>query len=248
MRSLKLASGDGLIRPIALDVTVAESRSVAVDRIIRECGCVDILVNNAGIHRLGAFEDMPEKDLRLTMETNFFGVVGMTREVLPQMRARRAGHIVMMSSVGALISRATDAFYCASKSALEAASEALRHEVARFGIHVSVIEPGVFRTEIAEKGAEALFPLQDSPYAELMKFRGDKVREACRGGDDPAVLAQLAVSVAHTPPPYLRHPAGTQAQALVAALRAVDADGRDRLIRDKSQVDWWIDGRADPDR
>jgi len=248
VRSLQSLVGDDSIRLLVLDVTVPESRAAAVDRIIQECGRIDILVNNAGVHRLGAFEDMPEAELRLTMETNFFGAIGMTRAVLPQMRRQKSGHIVMMSSVGALIARATDGFYCASKSALEAASEALRYEVARFGVRVSVIEPGAFRTAIAEKGAAALYPLQGSPYAELMKFRSDKVRAACRMGESPELLAQLVVDIAHGTGQRLRYPAGAQAHALIEAVRAADDADRDQLIRSKSQVDWWIEGRAGPDQ
>lgn len=247
-RSAESLVGDDSIRSLVLDVTVPESRTAAVDTIIRESGHIDILVNNAGVHRLGAFEDMPEAELRLTMETNFFGAVGMTRAVLPAMRRQKSGHIVMMSSVGALLARATDAFYCASKSALEAASEALRYEVARFGVRVSLIEPGAFRTDIAEKGAAAMYSLHGSPYAALMKFRSDKVRDACRTGDDVELVARLAVDIAHGSTQRLRYPAGAQAHSLIEALRTADDADRDRLIRSKSQVDWWIDGRAGPDQ
>ncbi len=131
---------------------------------------------------------------------------------------------MMISSVGALVSRAADAFYCASKSALEAAAEALRYEVARFGIRVTAIEPGAFRTEVAEKGAAELYDLAQSPYEALVRFRSRKVRDACRGGDDPAVVARAVADIAHESAGRqrrpLRRPVGAQAQEMVRGLRA----------------------------
>lgn len=234
----------GSLHPLELDVTSGASIEEAVGAVLAASGRIDILVNNAGLHRLGAFEDMPESELRLIMETNFFGAVRVTRAVLPAMREQRSGHIVMMSSVGALVSRAADAYYCASKSALEAAAEALRYEVARFGIRVTSIEPGAFRTQIAEKGAAALYDLSQSPYAQLVQFRMDKVREACRHGDDPQVLARAVVDVAHQPKDVLRCPVGQQAENMVAHLRELDGPARDAFIREKSQTDWWIQGQS----
>ena len=104
----------------------------------------------------------------------------------------------MVSSVGGMISRAVDSIYCASKWALEAMSEGLRYEVARFGIKVSVIEPGVFRTEIGSKYklSSPDYP-PASPYRDLLEFRIDKVAEAVNDGDDPQLVADLIVDVAN---------------------------------------------------
>ncbi|HEY5758811.1 MAG TPA: SDR family oxidoreductase [Steroidobacter sp.] len=238
--------GGGSIHPLELDVTSGASIDDAIGGVLAAAGRIDILVNNAGMHRLGAFEDMPESELRLMFETNFFGAVRVTRAVLPAMREQRSGHILMMSSIGALISRPTDAYYCASKSALEAAAEALRYEVARFGIHVTSIEPGAFRTQIAEKGAQALYDVSESPYAQLVQFRIAKLRDACRHGDDPLALARAVAEVAHEPQGIFRRPLGNQAKGMVEHLRAVDDIGRDAYIREKSQTNWWIDGQSMP--
>jgi len=245
---LQALDGTGSIHPLELDVTSSACIEEAVGAVLTDAGRIDILVNNAGMHRLGAFEDMPESELRLMMETNFFGALRVTRAVLPAMREQRTGHVVMMSSVGALLARPIDAYYCASKSALEAAAEALHYEVARFGIRVSMIEPGAFRTDIAEKGAEALYDVSQSPYEQLVRFRMEKVRAACRNGDDPELVARSVVDLARQPAGALRQPVGAQAQGMVAHLRTLDDAARDAFIRDKAQCDWWMCGLNRPDQ
>ena len=252
VRSLPAAQpfGGGAVHALELDVTSGTSIEEAVGAVVADAGRIDVLINNAGVHRLGAFEDMPEAQLRAMMEINFFGPVRLARAVLPAMRAQGSGHIIMISSVGALVSRAADAYYCASKSALEAAAEALRYEVARFGIRVTAIEPGAFRTEVAEKGAAELYDLAQSPYEALVAFRSRKVREACRAGDDPAVVACAVADIAHEGAAGsgepLRRPVGAQAQEMVRALRAMEPAARDEMIRTKSQVEWWMKGEGEP--
>jgi NAD(P)-dependent dehydrogenase (short-subunit alcohol dehydrogenase family) len=236
----------GVIHTIVLDVTSGASIEEAVGAVLSKAGRVDVLVNNAGLHRLGAFEDMPESELRLMMEVNFFGPIRLTRAVLPLMRKQSSGHVIMISSIGALISRAIDAYYCASKSALEAASEALRYEVERFGIRVTAVEPGAFRTEVAEKGAAALYDLTSSPYGPLVRFRSRKVREACRSGDDPELVARAVADIAHAPIGEFRQPLGAQANRMARELRALDEAGRASMIRAKSQIQWWTEGTEEP--
>lgn len=243
-----MPAGDGAdarMQPLRLDVTDTASIAAAVRLVVQQAGRIDILVNNAGVHRLGAFEDMPEEQFRAMLEVNFFGAVRMTRAVLPLMRRQRAGHVIMISSVGAHVARAADAYYCASKSALDAATEALRHEVARFGIHVTLVEPGAFRTAIADKGA-ALAPAPGSAYAPLVEFRIRKVREACANGDDPSIVARAVADLAASRSPPLRAPVGAQAAMFLRHLAALEAPERDAAIRERSQVDWWIRGADSP--
>ncbi len=238
------ASAENLhINPLALDVTDTASIHAAVKNVLAAEERIDVLVNNAGIHIPGALEDMPESDLHRVMDTNFFGVINMTRAVLPTMRKQKSGRIIMMSSVGGMISRATDSIYCASKWALEGMSEALRYEVARFGIKVSMIEPGVFRTEIGSKYKVSLDYPQASPYRELLKFRADKVVEDCNNGDDPQLVADLVVAVTNKDNPDVRYPAGQQAEKFLPELKRMDADERDDLIRTAAGIDWWLEGR-----
>ena len=242
------ASAEGLrLNLLRLDVTDTQSVRAAVEHVLAAHGRIDVLVNNAGIHIPGALEDMPEADLHRVMDTNFFGVINVTRAVLPAMRKQKSGRIIMLSSVGGMISRAVDSIYCAGKWALEGMSEGLRYEVARFGIKVSLIEPGVFRTEIGNKyKAPPDYP-HASPYRGLLAFRIGKVAEACRNGDDPQLVADLIVDVANKEDPALRYPAGRQAEEFLSELKQMDADERDKSIRTASGIDWWLEGRNPPD-
>lgn len=232
--------------PLHLDVTDKPGISRAVERILDQQKRIDVLINNAGVHIPGALEDMPDEDMRRIMDINFFGALDVTRAVLPLMRQQGEGRIIMISSVGALIGRVNDAIYCASKSALEGASEALRYEVARFGIRVSVVEPGVFRTEIGNKyNLSEAYP-GGSPYRELMDFRIRAVKASCEHGDDPAHVAQLLLDIVKEQDPAFRYPAGRQAEKFIAELREMDDSERDSFIRRASGIDWWLNGETEP--
>jgi short-subunit dehydrogenase len=130
------------LRTLALDVTDEASMRAAVDA----AGPIDVLVNNAGYGLYGTVEQLPMAEIRRQFETNFFGLVRLTQLVLPGMRAAGGGRILNVSSMGGRATLPGGAFYHASKYAVEALSDALRMEVARFGIHVVLIEPGPVRT------------------------------------------------------------------------------------------------------
>ena len=154
----------------------------------------------------------------------------------------------MVSSIGAMIGRANDSIYCASKSALEAAAEALRYEVARFGISVSVIEPGVFQTEIGRKyDVSSEYP-QDSPYRQLVDYRVNLVKKSCQTGDDPQRIAELIVSIAAHEQPGFRYPAGNQAEEFLPMLKKMTESERDEFIRKAAKIDWWLDGEPEPEK
>jgi NAD(P)-dependent dehydrogenase (short-subunit alcohol dehydrogenase family) len=141
------ARGGGRVHPMALDVTDPGAIGRAVTATIERFGRIDVLVNNAGHGSVGAVEELTLDHLRDLFEVMFFGVVELTKAVLPHMRAARAGAIVQISSMGG--QRAMPGFgaYCGAKFALEGLSEALADEVAPFGIRVLLVEPGAFRTE-----------------------------------------------------------------------------------------------------
>jgi len=134
---------------VPLDVTAPEQVAAAVAAAEERFGGVGVLVNNAGFGSVGAIEELEAGHLRDVMETMFFGAVALTQAVLPGMRARGAGAIVQMSSMGGQLSPPGFGAYCAAKFALEAVSEALAAEVAPFGIRVLIVEPGSFRTGFA---------------------------------------------------------------------------------------------------
>jgi len=143
-------------RVLALDVTDEDSMRGAVETVIAEHGAVHALVNNAGYSQSGAIEEVPIADVRRQFETNVFGLVRMCQLVLPSMRARRAGRIVNVSSMGANFTFPGGGQYHATKYAVEAISDALRFEVAGFGIAVVIVQPGLIRTGFADTAAEAI--------------------------------------------------------------------------------------------
>lgn len=228
----------------ALDVTDAASIASCVSSVIRDHGRIDVLVNSAGIHFLGAMEDMDEAALRQVFETNFFGAVNVARAVLPHMRARGQGHIISISSIGAKVGRVIDGAYCASKAALEIAMEAMHSEVARFGVQVSVVSPGAYRTGIgrhigADDGGR-------SPYRGLQAFRGEKVQAAVDQGDDPAEVAKLIVEIADDPHPDFRTVVGERALEIDRTLAGLGDAERQALLARLADIGWWIDGKTRP--
>jgi NAD(P)-dependent dehydrogenase (short-subunit alcohol dehydrogenase family) len=150
------------VRTAALDVTDEASMTAAVE----QAGGVDILVNNAGYAEMGPVETTPIEAWRRQFETNVFGLVRMTQLVLPHMRANRYGRIINLSSMGGQITFPLGGAYHATKYAVEAISDALRLEVASFGVRVVLIEPGPIRTSFEETADAALTANDDGPYAE----------------------------------------------------------------------------------
>ena len=144
-----------------LDVTEPNDAVDAVEAALRRFGRIDVFINNAGYGIVGAVEETPEPELRAQMETNFFGAVRATNAVLPVLRQQRNGAIVMISSLGGQLSFAGFGAYSASKFALEGLSEALAQEVAPFGIKVLIVEPGAFRTALAEDSMKHM-PILDA--------------------------------------------------------------------------------------
>jgi len=134
--------------PVQLDVTDDSQRKAAVDTALEKFGAIDVLVNNAGTDFVGAVEEQEEKDFRAVFEVNFFGAVGMIRAALPTLRSQGSGTIVNISSEDGIAGLPANAFYSASKFALEGLSDALAVEVRDLGIHVLLVEPGAFRTGI----------------------------------------------------------------------------------------------------
>jgi NAD(P)-dependent dehydrogenase (short-subunit alcohol dehydrogenase family) len=145
LESIKDLADQG-IRTLALDVTDDASMAAAVEAIEAESGPIGVLINNAGYGLYGAVEQVPMDDVRRQFETNFFGLVRLTQLVLPGMRRAGQGRILNVSSMGGRVTLPGGAFYHASKYAVEALSDALRMEVAQFGIDVVIIEPGPVKT------------------------------------------------------------------------------------------------------
>jgi NAD(P)-dependent dehydrogenase (short-subunit alcohol dehydrogenase family) len=183
-------------RTLALDVCDEDSMRAAVAAVEKNEGAVGVLVNNAGYGSDGAVEEVPIDEIRRQFETNVFGLARMTQLVLPGMRAQRSGRIFNVSSMGGRMTLPGGGIYHATKYAVEALSDALRFEVAGFGIDVVVIEPGIIKTEFGPtavaKVAAAARP--DSPYADFHRRLAASIEDAYSG--QLAVLAAEPDAVA----------------------------------------------------
>lgn len=208
---LELAERAGVAERIEirrLDVTDHASVGRVVDKVLEAHGRIDILVNNAGFAVGGYVEDVPMEQWRRQMETNLFGLVAMTKSVIPAMRERGRGRIINISSVSGRVGFPGYAPYAASKFAVEGFSESLRHELAPFGIQVVLIEPGAYRTPIWDKGLAQIPDPSESPYAGRMEAIMKYARRAAQTAPDPQQVAQLIGAVADHPSPRLRYPIG----------------------------------------
>ena len=159
------------IETVEMDVCDDLSVQNALASIFQQAGKLDVLINNAGLVYPGAVEDLRLEDWRRQFETNLFGVLRVTQGVLPRMRERRKGRILMMSSVSGFITPPTQGAYSASKFAIEAVSNALRNELYPFGIHTILIQPGYIMTNIQKTAMDLAQSYQDKiqngPYARL---------------------------------------------------------------------------------
>ena len=176
-----------------------------IDRAVRAAeatfGRIDVLVNNAGYGYLAAVEEGEEEEIRAMFETNFFGLAALIRRVLPGMRARKRGHIINVSSVGGLIGNPSAGYYNATKFAVEGLSEALAKEVEPLGLHVTVIEPGPFRTDWAGRSLKK--PRHSiEAYAATAGARREQISGySGRQAGDPARAAQAIIRIAESPAP-----------------------------------------------
>ena len=147
------------ILPIRLDVTDRDADFAAVKQAHDHFGRLDVVVNNAGYGQFGFIEELSEADARDQIETNVFGALWVTQAALPYLRAQRSGHIIQVSSIGGITAFQNVGIYHASKWALEGFSQSLAQEVASFGVHVTLIEPGGFSTDWAGSSARRAEPL-----------------------------------------------------------------------------------------
>ncbi|SEW45573.1 Short-chain dehydrogenase [Chitinophaga sp. YR573] len=157
--------------PLEMNLLDDNSIKTAVDITIRQFGNIDYLVNNAGYGLIGGIEESSREEVQASFDVNVFGLLGVTRAVLPHMRTAGSGHIFNISSVFGLIAGAGWGIYCASKFAVEGLSEALAQEVKPFGIKVTIIEPGYFRTNFLKGGSFALPKQQNDFYPEVTETK-----------------------------------------------------------------------------
>jgi NAD(P)-dependent dehydrogenase (short-subunit alcohol dehydrogenase family) len=201
---------------LPLDVTREAHAHAAAEAALARFGRIDVLVNNAGYGNLGLFEETTDAEARAQYDTNVFGLYNVTRAVLPAMRRQRSGRIFNISSVGGLLGGEGGSLYCATKFAVEGFSESIAREVAPFGIRVTIVEPGFFRTDFLDQTSIHYGSRQIDDYAELsaqMKAFWDARNHAQAG--DPAKLGRVLVDLAQRADPPLRFAAGSDAVAMI---------------------------------
>lgn len=214
-----------------LDVTDDEQVRDVVARAVREHGRIDVVVNNAGHGLLGATEEVTDDELEALLEVNLLGAWRVTRAALPYLREQRSGHIVQLSSVGGVVGNPGHAAYATSKFALEGMSEALAGEVADFGIHVTLIEPGPFRTDFAGRSIHATQPnpaYHGTPGGDL---RARFPKQHGNQPNDPDKAAAAILAVVDSPRPPLRLPLGPEAVTRI----------RTKLRDQLAAIDEWED-------
>ena len=212
-----------------LDVTSDESASTAVQRVIGRFGRIDVLVNNAGVGTAGAAEESSVAQAQGVFDVNVFGLIRMTKAVLPHMRARGRGRIINISSVLGFIPAPYMAVYAASKHAVEGYSESLDHEVREHGVRVLLVEPAFTSTAFDANMVQPDTPLP--VYAQQRRIFGDVMAAAMKDGDDPAIVARVIVAAATDPKPKLRYTAGPAAGRVSTLRRVVPARVFDKQIR-----------------
>jgi NAD(P)-dependent dehydrogenase (short-subunit alcohol dehydrogenase family) len=223
------ADGDDLaqhgdITVHALDVNDDASVSTCIDAVLERDGRIDVLVNNAGVGFIGAVETFPWDLARTTMETNFWGAIRTIRGVLPAMRSQGAGRIVNVTSVAGLVPAPFNAYYNASKAALEMLTESLFVEVADHGIKVALIEPGFYATSIVDKSVATQGDIPDGPYSEVERVVRDFYIKGVADGGDPSYVADKIVEVATVDDPPLRSICGADSEMLVQGYKTVSSE------------------------
>jgi NAD(P)-dependent dehydrogenase (short-subunit alcohol dehydrogenase family) len=207
--------------PVALDVTDEAQAKAAVQQAVEKFGRVDVLVNNAGFGLLGAVEESADKDIRRMYDTNVFGLLNVTRAVLPTLRAQRSGHVINISSIGGYRGSAGFGVYSSTKFAVEGITEALHAELKPLGIHATVVEPGYFRTDFLDGSSLVVAPEVIADYdatAGAVRRKAQEMNHNQPG--DPNKLAAALIKLVDAPTPPLRLPLGTDALAAIAAKNA----------------------------
>ena len=217
------------VEMLPLEVGKDDSVRACVEAVLGQGGPPDVLINNAGHELAGALEDLSSEEVRAQFETNFFGVVRMVNAVLPFMRQRKRGHIVNVSSLAGLSAIPFLGIYSASKFALEGYTEALRHEVKPFDIHVSLIEPGFLKTPMTNHRQVGV-----TRSAEYDPWR-QRALEAIRAHEEkapgPELVAERVLAILSSATPRLRYLVGSQAKSVARLRRFLPAGVYERGVR-----------------
>jgi NAD(P)-dependent dehydrogenase (short-subunit alcohol dehydrogenase family) len=221
-----------LLQVVQLDVTDDRTVKDAIHKIVAERKRIDVLVNNAGYGLFGSLEDLSIEEIKAQFETNFFGVLRVTQQVIPVMRKQNTGTIVNVSSVGGHIGLPVVSAYHSTKFALEGLSESMSYELEPFGIRVVIIEPGVIRTNIMNSSVSAKKALNPkSPYFPLMQKVENHFKSLLENvSSPPEEVAKVILQAITSENPQLRYTVGDDATTLLQAKRTMsDAEFGDLI-------------------
>jgi NAD(P)-dependent dehydrogenase (short-subunit alcohol dehydrogenase family) len=224
----RTAPHDG-VTLVDLDVSSDESVAAVIQHVIERSGRIDVLINNAGIGSAGAAEESSVEQAQRLFNVNVFGVMRMTKAVLPHMRAQGRGRIINLSSVLGFLPAPYGAVYAATKHAIEGYSESMDHEVREHGVRVLLVEPAYTKT-----GFDANIVQPDTPlpvYAQQRRIADEIIASAIESGDDPATVAKVILAAATDAKPKLRYTAGPLAGRIKTLRRIAPARAFDRQIR-----------------
>jgi NAD(P)-dependent dehydrogenase (short-subunit alcohol dehydrogenase family) len=224
----RTAPHDG-VTLVDLDVSSDESVAAVIQHVIERSGRIDVLINNAGIGSAGAAEESSVEQAQRLFNVNVFGVMRMTKAVLPHMRAQGRGRIINLSSVLGFLPAPYGAVYAATKHAIEGYSESMDHEVREHGVRVLLVEPAYTKT-----GFDANIVQPDTPlpvYAQQRRIADEIIASAIESGDDPATVAKVILAAATDAKPKLRYTAGPLAGRIKTLRRIAPARTFDRQIR-----------------
>jgi len=204
---------------LVMDVSNRQSVRTAVEQILAKEKLIDVLVNNAGMGIGGAIERCSIEEIHRQFDVNFFGLVNVTQEVLPYMRAKKSGKIINFSSVGGLMGLPFQGYYSASKFAVEGFSEALAMELKPFGIQVAVVNPGDFQTGFTASRIQAAAENEDSPYKMYYDRALAVIEKDENGGENPQKVARLIDKIIRSKNPKFRNLVGRFDQRLMARIK-----------------------------
>jgi NAD(P)-dependent dehydrogenase (short-subunit alcohol dehydrogenase family) len=220
---------------LALDIRRDDSIAECVKTVFSRAGRLDVLVNNAGYELAGALEELSLNEAQSQFETNFFGVVRMIKAVLPLMRQQKHGQIINVSSLSGLTPIPFLGIYSASKFALEGFTEALRHEVKPFNIHVSLVEPAFLKTPMMNHRQEARERIEEYDPWRQRAFRAIRAYE--EKGPGPELVAETLLKIIASDRPRLRYLTGKQAKSIARLRRFLPAGMYEQGVRSN----FWLD-------
>jgi short-subunit dehydrogenase len=217
----KAADAELNVNVLQMDLLKPDSVTTAVRSVMQREGRIDVLINNAGMHTGGPIETLPFEYIKMQMDTNFTGLVHLTREVLPIMRKQGRGTIINFGSIGGLMGLPFQGFYSASKFAIEGFSETLRMEVKQFNINVVVINPGDFNTSNSANRRGFLADSEEDPYKKQFEKTLSIIENDEAKGWNPEILAKKMVKIVESKNPKQRYVIASFEQKMAVVLKYI---------------------------